>query len=253
MRTTVVTLVCLFLLSVIAASAAKDSLVLKNGNVIVGEIKNMDLGVLQIETDYSDSDFKIEWSGVREIYTETSFLVTLESGDRYTARLRSPRENVVEILDLDGTTTTVQRRTIVYLKEVEQGFLSRLYASIDVGYSLTKAQTQEQITVNTRAGYLADRFSLDAHFNDLHSSQDSVNPIRRTDYGAGIRYLLPADWFLSFNTSFLSNTEQALELRTNLKLGAGNYVIHNNKVFWSVDAGTAGNFENFSNDTPPRS
>ena len=41
--------------------AQADSLIMKNGDVIVGEFKDMDRGVLGIETDYSDSDFKIEW------------------------------------------------------------------------------------------------------------------------------------------------------------------------------------------------
>lgn len=250
MRVVLVTLS--FLLCSLPLQAAADSLTLKNGDVIVGEIKSMDLGVLQIKTAYSDSDFKIEWSGVRRISTSSTFLVTLENGDRYTAQLRSADDNIVAVADVDGNTVSIPRMEIVYLKEVEQGFLSRLYANIDVGYSLTKAQTQEQLTVNTRAGYLADLFTLDAYFNDLHSSQDDVVPIRRTDYGAGIRYLLPADWYLSFNASFLSNTEQALALRTNLQLGAGNYLIHNNRVFWSVGAGAAGNFESFTNDADRR-
>jgi hypothetical protein len=52
-------------------------LILKNGNIIVGEFKDMDKGVLTIETDYSDSDFKIEWEGIKEIYSKTKFLITL--------------------------------------------------------------------------------------------------------------------------------------------------------------------------------
>ena len=42
----------LILLSTVL-KAQKDSLVLKNGNIIVGEIKSLDKGVLTIETDYS--------------------------------------------------------------------------------------------------------------------------------------------------------------------------------------------------------
>jgi hypothetical protein len=53
--------------------AQVDSLILKNGNIIVGEFKDMDKGVLTIETDYSDSDFKIEWEGIEEIYSKTNF------------------------------------------------------------------------------------------------------------------------------------------------------------------------------------
>ena len=43
-------LISFCLLLVIATQAQKDSLVLKNGDVIVGEIKSMDKGVLTIET-----------------------------------------------------------------------------------------------------------------------------------------------------------------------------------------------------------
>ena len=46
-----------------------DSLILINGDVIIGEVKSMNKSVIQIETPYSDSDFKIEWEGIKEIYS----------------------------------------------------------------------------------------------------------------------------------------------------------------------------------------
>ena len=69
--------------------AQKDSLILKNGNVIVGEIKSMDKGVLTIETPYSKNDFTIELSAIKEIYSSTSFLVTLKDGERINGTFRS--------------------------------------------------------------------------------------------------------------------------------------------------------------------
>src|SRR5262245_31780504 len=55
---------------------AHDSIILKNGDVIVGEIKSMDKGVLTIETDYSKSDITIKWSGIKEIYSTSHFMIT---------------------------------------------------------------------------------------------------------------------------------------------------------------------------------
>ena len=55
----------------------QDSLVFKNADFVAGEIKSMDRGVLTIETDYSKSDFTVEWTGVKEIFTKTQFLITL--------------------------------------------------------------------------------------------------------------------------------------------------------------------------------
>ena len=50
--------------------AQTDTLIFKNGNMVVGEIKSMSRGVIQIETDYSDSDFMIEWEKVNNTLFE---------------------------------------------------------------------------------------------------------------------------------------------------------------------------------------
>ncbi len=71
-----------FIFLVKLSFAQKDSLVFKNGNYITGEIKSMTRGVLQVETDYSDSDFKIEWKNVAFIYTEQNFNFYLIDGIR---------------------------------------------------------------------------------------------------------------------------------------------------------------------------
>ena len=73
----------------VATQAQKDSLVLKNGDVIVGEIKSMDKGVLTIETAYSKKDFTVEWSGIREIFSKSHFLVTLTNGQRIKGTVES--------------------------------------------------------------------------------------------------------------------------------------------------------------------
>src|SRR6187549_3438266 len=69
--------------------AQHDSLVFKNGNIIVGEIKSMDKGVLTIETDYSKTNFSIEWAGLEKIYSKSSFLINLKSGERFRGTLSS--------------------------------------------------------------------------------------------------------------------------------------------------------------------
>jgi hypothetical protein len=48
--------------------------------------------------------------------------------------------------------------------------------------------------------------------------------------------------------TFLSNTEQKLDLRTNIKLGMGKYLIQTNKIYWGLQAGGSVNIENFSTE-----
>ena len=53
--------------------AQSDSLVFKNGDVMVGELKSMDRGVAVVSTKYSDSDFKVTWLLLRRLYARKSY------------------------------------------------------------------------------------------------------------------------------------------------------------------------------------
>ncbi|MCB0787173.1 MAG: hypothetical protein KDC02_23540, partial [Flavobacteriales bacterium] len=70
--------------------AQSDTLWMSNGDMIVGELKEMTRGVMVVETDYSDSDLKLEWSKVRKVRTSSQYLVSFVSEENRTARLYSP-------------------------------------------------------------------------------------------------------------------------------------------------------------------
>ena len=55
--------------------------------MVVGEVKSMNRGVISIETDYSDSDFKIEWEKVSEIYSRQEYIISLDNGERNTSTI----------------------------------------------------------------------------------------------------------------------------------------------------------------------
>lgn len=250
-RQSLVFIVLLFYMANV--NAQTDSLVLKNGNIIVGEIKSMDKGVLTIETNYSDKDFAIEWSGVKEIYTKSIFLITLSDGRRMNGSVQSIEAGTkVSIVSTTGEKIESSITDIVFLKGVKSNFWSRFSANIDVGLSVTKANNLTQLSANTRAGYLADKWQAEAYYNMLNSSQDSVETTKRIDGGLSYKYFLQRDWYLATSLNFLSNTEQALRLRTTGKLGGGKFLTHTNRQYWAAGAGLSFNNESFSNGDPKR-
>ncbi len=241
-----------FLCAGFAVSAQTDSLVLSNGNVIVGEIKSMDKGVLVIETDYSKNDFNVEWTGIREIYSTNRFLVTLMDGRRINGNLKSNAAGKVVIESIEGEKIETTLSELVYLKGLESDFWSRVHANIDLGLSFTRANNLRQYSVRSTVGYLADRWALDMYYNDNRSLQDSVEATKRTEGGISYKYYLQHDWFLMSAVNLLSNTEQALQLRTTAKLGGGKFMVHTNKSYWALGGGVSYNHESFSNETPER-
>lgn len=233
--------------------AQRDSLIFKNGNYIIGEVKQMDRGVVVVETDYSDSDFKIEWSGIAEIFTETAFLLTLSDGRRFNGRLQSTETGRVEILRLEGEAIETTLDTIVFLDSVDETFLSRLYAAIDLGFSFTKARNLRQFNLSVAAGYSARRWGGDVYYSFVSSNQDEVDPIRRGDGGISFRYFLPKDWYALASINFLSSTEQKLNLRSTGKVGIGKYLIHTNQTYWGVAGGFNINHEDYTTNENDRS
>lgn len=241
------------------ADTLKDSLILKNNDVIVGEIKSLDKGVLTIETDYSDKDFLVEWSGVKEIFCKSRFLITLRNGQRLNGTfytIDSGKTLLIEGYASHKDTAALHLREtlkdVVFLKGLQSDFWSRVTANIDIGITMTRANNLRQLTGNTKLGYLADKWSLDMYYNDLRSKQDSIALTRRTEAGISYIFYLQRDWFAFSSITFLTNTEQALKLRSTGKLGMGKYFLHTNRRYWSGNAGLSYNKENFSNKTPSR-
>ena len=136
----------------------QDSLVFKNNNYMTGEIKSMNKGVLSIETDYSKSDFTIEWVEVKEIYTKTSFMLTQSDGDRLSGTLQSVNANQVNVVG-DAGTSTSELNDIVLLKSVSEKFWDRFHAAISLGLSVTRAQSLKQFTSRSSVGYVREKWT----------------------------------------------------------------------------------------------
>lgn len=244
-------LLSILFLGTISLQAQTDSLIFKNGNYIIGEIKSMDRNILKIETDYSDDDFTIEWDGIKEIYTSTYFLITLSNGSRYNGTIKTTVPGKISIQSDDGQTIEINMEDIVIMNDIDQGFWSQVYATVDFGIDLTKANNLKQFSMRSNVGYISKRWQLDANFNSLSSTQDDVDKIKRIDGGLTFKYFLPHDWYPLVSIDFLHNTELDLDLRNTTKLGLGKYVIHTNKVYWGFSLGANQNKENYITETTP--
>ena len=238
-------LITFFLFNALFLFSQTDSLVFKNGDIMVGEIKSMDKGVLKIETDYSDEDFKIEIEKIKKIYTSSFISITLTDGTRHEGTLLTDADGTVHIVGEEDLSLT-DINEIVFMKTVDKTFGDRFSASIDLGFNLTKANNFRQFSSRSGIGYLSKNWSLNAYYNTILSNQDDADSIRRIEPGIQYKLLLPKDWYLPAFLEFLSNTEQDLKLRTTLKLGAGKYVIHTNSVYWAFIGGVNLNSENYS-------
>lgn len=223
-----------------------DTIVLKNKDKIVGEIKSMDRGVVTIETDYSDSDFTITWIDIVSIKSKQTYLMTLSNGTRINSSMYTKEGDSALVTLIGHNNETVKIEDIVYINPVKQKFMSRIKASVSFGYNVTKSNNLSQLSINSNISYTAYKWRLHGSYNEVRSNQDSVEATSRVDASVGLKYFMRHDWYYSLSGDFLSNDEQKLELRSTIKSGLGKYIIHSNRMSFGGGFGLAFNNEKFN-------
>jgi hypothetical protein len=222
----------------------KDSLILVNKDVLIGKIESMEKNILVFGTSYSDSDFKIKWHKVKEIYSDRTFTVTLTSGQRFQSTIRTDSTNIKKvILKNEGVSFSEDLSKVILLDPYGTSFFSRLEFNIDFGVTLTKANNFSQLSMNSGFLYDSNKWGVYGNFGLIRSTQDNTEDIQRMDAAAGFQWFLPKDWYAEFSVNFLSNNEQKIKLRTTLRLGPGYYFTRNNSLVFSASAGLALNNE----------
>jgi len=65
-------------------------------------------------------------------------------------------------------------------------------------------------------------------------------------------YILPGKWYLSVLVSFLTSTEQKLDLRASTRIAFGRLLIWSTSTYWGIKVGVNRNNERYSDETTDR-
>lgn len=231
------------------ARSQNDTIVLSNGNMLVGEIKGLEQGIFLMKTRYSDKDFNIKWHEVEEIRSSRYFITALNGGKRYTSTINSLKDKKGKVtLDSGVNSFEEDLRNIIFLDPIGKNRLSRLTVDIDVGLTLTKSNNYKEFTTNISANYAADKWKSSAFFNSVLSRQDNIEDLKRIDGNVDFIYFIPPHWFVNGAVEYLSNDEQKLDSRNTYRAGAGYFFKRTNEVHFGAGLGAAYIFEKYSTD-----
>ncbi|WP_340114539.1 DUF481 domain-containing protein [Maribellus mangrovi] len=240
----------LFLLS-FPAFSQNDTLYTVTGDVLVGEIISMKLGVLTFDTDYADNEFKIEWLEVEGLESNRFFVVYTRDGRQLIGSIKyvEGAERIVRVITFT-TSISVSLYEIVEIKPVESKFKDRLKVYIDAGYSFAKANTTHQLSASAKVNYQTEKWLWEADYNQVGTYQDQIDPSTRTSGGSSLNYFLKGKLFVFAGMDFLSNSEQKLDLRRTSKTGLGYYIFRTNRWYLGTGVGLARSYEKYGGDTP---
>ena len=244
--------ILVFVLFTFISIKAQDTLITTDNTTLIGEIKSMDRGVLIIETDFSDDDFKLTWLKVKKVVSHRNFRIILKNQERYYGPIVFSNEKLT-IQDEKKGNVSVAPDEIVYIKQVDQGsVLDLLNLSLDLGYSFTNAKNLEQINGSITADYTTNKWGVNIYATTAKSNQTDVETVMRNTAGLGFKAFMKYGFFAGIGGDFYSNTEQQMQLRSNYNISLGKYLFRTNRQYLNTTIGAAFLNENYSDTLPDR-
>jgi len=239
------------ILAVTSINAQTDTLYTLKGDILVGEIISMKLGVLTFDTDYADEEFQIEWLEVNGLKTNRLLVVFTRDGRRLVGSM-SKVQDVERIARVQTFTSSISVSLfdIVEIRTVEEKFIDRIKVNLDAGYSLTKANNLQQISINAGVQYQTEKWMWNADFNKVGTYQDNADESSRTSGGSNLNYFIKGKLFATAGMEFLKNSEQKLDLRRTSKVGLGYYWVRTNRWYFGNGIGIARTNEKYGGENP---
>lgn len=252
MRNQKLTTVLVALFFSLLANAQQDKVYSKTGDILIGELKSMQRGVLVFDTDYADEEFKIEWDEINGVEISGDHLIYTSDGDKYKGGLVPLMGTNRRLTRLVTETTeiTMSLDEIVEIASLEKKFIERIIISIDAGLSVTKANNVRQRSASANVSYRGDKWLVSAYFNNVGTTQDEVEPTDRTEGGFSLTRDILGNAMVMGGAEFLSNSEQQLDLRATGRTGLGYYFVRNSSIYFYGGAGVALSNERYGGAEP---
>lgn len=236
------------LLTATPLSAQKtDTVTLRNGNRITGEIKQLYRGKLSYSTDDMGT-VEIEWEKIARLTSAHFHEVELTNGLRYFGILLPPAEAGTMVVSLFQVSDTLKLADVVSIFPIEAGFWQRIKGRIDIGFSYKQANNLLELSLSGTANYRVEKWNRKITFNTYFQSQDSATTITRRSIAFTGQRFFGHKWSGLGTISFEENSELSLDLRSSLGGASGLFVKQTNNAIAQVVGGLAVTHEKYTGE-----
>lgn len=210
----------------IAAQKA-DTLLLNNGDRIIGEVKVLENGLLEYKTD-NVGTIKVKWDRVVQITSRLYFEVATRDGLRYFGTLPHVDSAGVLAVALDQIFVVPMGNVVGITRIKQTQFWDRIDGYLDLGFSYAKSNQTLQLTSGLDATYLLRDWSINLKGDLFIQKQKEADPTRRWSIRPNVQRLLPKRWLVYALGQLQQNQELGLDLRALISPGGGRQLFRTN-------------------------
>ena len=219
-----------------------DTIYLRNGDRITGELKKFEYGLLTLSTD-AMLTVSIEYEDINTIYSAKFFDLRTNTGNRYFGRII--KSDVLATINIVTVTDTIPKRLwdIVSITPIKQSFFQKIDGSVDFGLTYSKASDVFQYSANFNATHRTINYSTRFNLSSILTDNGDEGISRNNDVGVGVTRFLPNKWFARATAQGQQNTELDLDYRFQVGIGGGYDFVRTNSVRLYGMAGLVVNHE----------
>ena len=231
----------------------QDTVILRSGHPVIGEVKSLKRGNLEFDTEEMDV-VEIDWDDVASVISHSFFEIELTTGQEYYGSLAAADTGMLVIVG--AITDTVPFPRVVSILQLESGFFARTNGFIDMGTNIARANSLRSILVKGRFAYRGPKWGFDANAETYWQSQETVSDMgdtvktstQRNTYSTGVTRFFGARWAATANSQVETNDELNLDRRFVGDVSGAYQFIRNQGVELSLGLGAALNAEQFTGE-----
>ncbi len=206
-----------------------DTLIARNGDVMTGEIKELQRGKVEFSTDIAGTIY-VKWTRVLTGETDKIFEITLEDGLSHFGSLALGDEPHQIKLVIARDTFVVATQRIVRMQRIKETFWRRLDGNIDLGVDFTQQNAKTDFSFSTEIKYKKDMNNFKFDLSTSFSRQDGTDNITRLNTSFLYLREFAGYWFYSGTVGAEQNSQLSLDIRGSAGGVAGRFFVRSNKV-----------------------
>ena len=228
---------------------AQDTLVTKYGDLLHGKIEKITSEKIFFKTAYRSAAVDIKLTEIAHVSSPERFLLNDIRNKNWRGELvlDSANQGRIGILTEDSIYFFRTKEIFELSKDERKKFKDRFKLGIDLGFTRAKSENSLSLSAGLSSRYRTRRWDTGLDYAD-YAAVIGPKLVARTSIDYNLSYILPKEWFFNGKAALFASTEQSLDSRKTLSLGAGKYLIHRENRVVSISSGIVSNQEKFTDN-----
>lgn len=219
-----------------------DVVILKNGDRLTCEVKELSRGQLKLSTDDIGTIY-VEWDKVTSVSTTGLYELATTSGALFVGTLAPDTLGMLQVIAADGAISRIGSSNVVSIWAIKSGFLGRIDGSMDVGGSYTQSSGVGQLSVGFAMSYRRPGYEVFSNFDGNLTTQEEAETTARLNWSSGYTRLRPNRWTVSPFVFVERNPDLGLTVRGAGALSVGRFLHQSARASFLLTGGLSAGVE----------